>query len=830
MFPQIEDKDSLVASAVKEVPVNRLLPDCLVVSPHPNHQTSADESSSKEDLCVFPLTKAPYEKECPPTSTLSSLEDRWAPPHNDISDRHDLGGPPTETLQEEEIKINKVVKDRKPDTEEDFSFNKQCEEEKAEVKSSEQPCSDISGPEMTEITTPSVDESIEPYQSKAPDQVPSAPSTAVTNSIEKDEAKKESNSKFLIQEMNAGFPPTAAPESLEKGYLKIPHECTLSKIEESIDVHSHSTTQSSNSGFTICERRSDMKEALNSALDNDLEVNFCTNSNAENIVQGSKNRVKTENSQIEKEVEELDKTKTHPVAQKEESNANSVDAHINAADDDKRELCCPLENIPQIQISTTADIPDIQSAVADESQNKCFIIPKIETMEAELKECTLPLTILVQNKPESESGILQKHDTAHVSEVIIEDKIMTNTSDLLTTQKDMQNDYNLLLTEKVKEIAQLDEEPVIFKQEQQSVKSSEQFPQMDTVSIPVINISSTDDRDDNLVNALVSHTPPPFEAQTMPVFVVPPISVTCHENDSGHTLPTHGERAETETLDVTQRGTKHDVDNNIIRNPEKAQSPKQNLEETAKKRDKANTPPLLNEALIPKVGDGVPSFNKTAEDSEAEIIKIKSYKDTKTEMIVSLEDLQRNRSSIERLSSKPPAYPSLSPASLRKFMSKSPPDTGADKADEDLSGGSTPTSSLSCESSPRLKRRDSLSLIRSATPEELASGARRKIFIPKTKEDGEGALVGTLDAQNKKETPYMSPSQARRAALLQAPSGQNTPPMERRSPLLSRRKATLEVPKVMEESPKDEPVSTKREEKPAEKKPDPLKGKYIDAT
>ncbi|KAG7216040.1 hypothetical protein INR49_007791 [Caranx melampygus] len=206
------------------------------------------------------------------------------------------------------------------------------------------------------------------------------------------------------------------------------------------------------------------------------------------------------------------------------------------------------------------------------------------------------------------------------------------------------------------------------------------------------------------------------------------------------------------------------------------------------------------------------------------------------------EKAEKNRCTVERLSSKPPAHPSLSPASLRKFMPKAAPDQDNeavttvptitvgdrqnDKAEEDLSGGSTPTSSLSCESSPRLKRRDSLSLIRSATPEELASGARRKIFIPKAKDDGDGALLSLLDTQGKKETPYMSPSQARRAALLQASTGQNTPPMERRSPLLSRRKATLEVPKVVEETPKEEPV-TKKEEKPAEKKLDPLKAPQV---
>uniref|UniRef100_A0AAV2L4D1 non-specific serine/threonine protein kinase n=1 Tax=Knipowitschia caucasica TaxID=637954 RepID=A0AAV2L4D1_KNICA len=182
--------------------------------------------------------------------------------------------------------------------------------------------------------------------------------------------------------------------------------------------------------------------------------------------------------------------------------------------------------------------------------------------------------------------------------------------------------------------------------------------------------------------------------------------------------------------------------------------------------------------------------------------------------------------SVERLSFKPPLYPSLSPASLRKFMSKASgegegsADRQSDKAEDSLSGGSTPTSSLSCESSPRLKRRDSLSLIRSATPEELASGARRKIFIPKTKEE-------TEDCSNKKDSPYMSPGQARRASFLQPPTGPNTPPVERRSPLLNRRKATLEVPKVVEEIPVPEEVSIKLEDKSGDKKPDPLKAPQV---
>ncbi|XP_062277487.1 alpha-protein kinase 3 [Scomber scombrus] len=329
------------------------------------------------------------------------------------------------------------------------------------------------------------------------------------------------------------------------------------------------------------------------------------------------------------------------------------------------------------------------------------------------------------------------------------------------------------------------------------------------------------------------YKPKPVETTKVPLFVVPPISVTCDESDLR--LPTQCESTETETSAAKQRETKPDVDNNATTKPEKTQ----NKEELAEKSTTENTPSVLHEAPIPKLGDNVPSLSKTTEDNIIpEILKTKPLKEAKVENSVTVEDLLKNRSSVERLTFKPPTHPSLSPASLRKFMSKSAPDSDneamttvpvitlgdrqSDKADEDLSGGSTPTSSLSCENSPRLKRRDSLSLIRSATPEELASGARRKIFIPKPKEDGEG-----VDTQSKKETPYMSPSQARRAALLQAPMGQNTPPMERRSPLLSRRKATLEVPKVVEEIPTEEPVSTKQEKKHAEKKLDPLKAPQV---
>ncbi|KAI4905260.1 hypothetical protein NFI96_004831 [Prochilodus magdalenae] len=195
--------------------------------------------------------------------------------------------------------------------------------------------------------------------------------------------------------------------------------------------------------------------------------------------------------------------------------------------------------------------------------------------------------------------------------------------------------------------------------------------------------------------------------------------------------------------------------------------------------------------------------------------------------------LQRDKPAMEKLGLTTPVGPTLpplSPASLRRLMAKNNPNLenqgsipaisadGIDKKGEE-SGGSTPTSTLSCESSPKMKRRDSLTLIPSATPEELASGARRKIYLAKTKSEDEG-----LDTQNKRDSPKMSPSQARRAAFLQLQGGQQTPPMERRSPLLGRRKATLEVPKPKEET-SEETDNSNTESKPAEKeKLDPFKG------
>ncbi|XP_078056297.1 alpha-protein kinase 3 [Mustelus asterias] len=120
--------------------------------------------------------------------------------------------------------------------------------------------------------------------------------------------------------------------------------------------------------------------------------------------------------------------------------------------------------------------------------------------------------------------------------------------------------------------------------------------------------------------------------------------------------------------------------------------------------------------------------------------------------------------------------------------------------------------------STKVKLSDPPPIIPSATPAELASGARRKIFLPRAKQldDPEGPAPDTphLPAQPKKEEAVKRVHQApgdggrpaeesspfllaprRSSALLQAPALQQAVPTERRSPTMVRRMDTLEVPK-----------------------------------
>ncbi|XP_069758351.1 alpha-protein kinase 3 [Narcine bancroftii] len=124
-------------------------------------------------------------------------------------------------------------------------------------------------------------------------------------------------------------------------------------------------------------------------------------------------------------------------------------------------------------------------------------------------------------------------------------------------------------------------------------------------------------------------------------------------------------------------------------------------------------------------------------------------------------------------------------------------------------------------SGARIKLSDTPPAIPSATPAELASGARRKIFLPRSKQADESEALA-LDAPGspvllgKEEVARRVPAEGgaghaaegsslfpaalkRSGALLQAPVAQQSGPLERLSPASTQKMSTLEVPKLYEE-------------------------------
>ncbi|KAA8595432.1 hypothetical protein FQN60_010723 [Etheostoma spectabile] len=188
--------------------------------------------------------------------------------------------------------------------------------------------------------------------------------------------------------------------------------------------------------------------------------------------------------------------------------------------------------------------------------------------------------------------------------------------------------------------------------------------------------------------------------------------------------------------------------------------------------------------------------------------------------------------------------------SAKKIPTKSVP--GTDTQDENLHISQQDSSmvedfprtdsfgNLTPEVSPLLKKRESVSPVPSATPQELASGARRKILVPKAKTEEASEATSPVENQiQKNEVPTessklfaspvtfsTSPSLSRRSPLLQ-PRGEKTSPVERRSPLLSRRKTTSES-QAPSQPLTEELLSPITEVKPAEKdKHDPFKAPQV---
>ncbi|NXS63302.1 ALPK3 kinase, partial [Brachypteracias leptosomus] len=112
---------------------------------------------------------------------------------------------------------------------------------------------------------------------------------------------------------------------------------------------------------------------------------------------------------------------------------------------------------------------------------------------------------------------------------------------------------------------------------------------------------------------------------------------------------------------------------------------------------------------------------------------------------------------------------------------------------------------------------DPLAALPCATPEELASGARRKIYLPKAKQVGEEEETSP-ESPGHPRSPSVSPRQSRKnVALLQSPTLAPSSPAEQRSPTLMRKMATLEVPKLYEEPAGD---SSGDQEVPEDAKPE----------
>ncbi|XP_061679752.1 uncharacterized protein alpk3a isoform X2 [Syngnathoides biaculeatus] len=708
--------------------------------------------------------------------------------------------------QEVAVLTSSLLGEGKPDKELEYTSKKFCGENAKELKDPPRP--NINRPEVVMLTPTSLEEAVRTREIKTPIQI--LESNMDVHSSQRDHVKEAEG--VFSQEMNVGFLPATAPKM---GDLKMWSECVCSLADESKDDLKLRLPQSSESDFKKDETRSERKERVSVGNVNhpkeqkQVIVQFTETNNEVLEMVTEENKPLAEANELNKEsVKIMTDMKDHKQAEISVREDVSKMEHL----DNNKKHQCPYEKVPLL---------------SDISTNDNTGVPRIEIIEPQIKQFTLPLTILALKKIESEPSILEKHL-----------KPQPKAWDVLDSSG---RDDKLPPSDKGKEVLKSGDKMEIILPEQARMKDSQELPQVNYATIPQINVSSSDDKEDHKFrNIQVLDSLQHLEMSTVPLFVVPPISVTCHENESKGKKSNHTEWTETETFVVTE------YSQGCLGNGKTAMSEK--TQDKAEQSLPENISSMPNENVQERRNDSGPFLSRPTEDNiSLEILKEKPLKQAKIDISVTVEDLLRSRAPIERLIHKPPTHPSLSPGSIRKFLSKAAgeleSDAGktvpvitvderqSDKPDEDTSGGSTPmsstpTSSLSCESSPRLKRRDSLSLIRSATPEELASGARRKIFIPKPKEDAD-TTAGALEAQMKKESPYMSPSQARRAALLQAPVGQNTPPTERRSPLMNRRKTTLEVPKVVEEPPKEDPVKCVKEEKVAEKKPDPLKAPQV---
>ncbi|KAL2093011.1 hypothetical protein ACEWY4_010323 [Coilia grayii] len=475
--------------------------------------------------------------------------------------------------------------------------------------------------------------------------------------------------------------------------------------------------------------------------------------------------------------------------------------------------CCPLRQIPEIRVTINEEqpvnMPSINILITEPEEPEPVV--SIRHRLSELQEDAIELSDQMIVDPSTTVGSAPAGISATPGGMCVGEI----PEDILLPVKDTQEVVQQHASEKIN----LDKEP-------EPAKTSRQ---LDSSSIPVINVAETGvmprSHEDNAVAVkIASITAPQQEAHKRPPVMPPPTAITCVDG-SQEIMKDDKQDDEMKSLAAILWGVKHNID-------------EERNEVTPHKGFKAKEQPLTDNlsALPPKIPLPAETEPSLRANTPQISISATDKMGAPTEADMGADRPKKDRAAVEKLGVTTPLSPLMSPSTLRRLMAKglfgpdSPLGTSIpaitvdpERRGEENSGGSTPTSVLSCESSPKMRRKDSPSPIPSATPEELASGARRKIFLSKARaEEADGAV--SPDAQGKRDLPYMSPSQARRTAYLQAHPGQQTPPMEKRSPLLSRRKATLEVPKVQETPEETEPPKT--EARPADR-PDPFKAPQV---
>uniref|UniRef100_W5NBN5 non-specific serine/threonine protein kinase n=1 Tax=Lepisosteus oculatus TaxID=7918 RepID=W5NBN5_LEPOC len=413
-------------------------------------------------------------------------------------------------------------------------------------------------------------------------------------------------------------------------------------------------------------------------------------------------------------------------------------------------------------------------------------------------------------------------------------------------------------------LTQSDQKGKISEQEQERGKeNSELGTDMGNSLLPGIVINHEDNIELHKPDPRAMNLTPPRSdesasqtKQEAPAFMIPHVSIMCMDNIPTPESSVSGEdqpiAKDDESLSSLLRDVKKDLDtaksagvSSLERENENIK--KDSLPAEASTKGNATVPHLRTTALEDEKEQRV----SPSHPPHVAVMEQDREKNAEVAGEISAppaEKLQNDRPVADIVCLSITSTPPPSPAAARRLAAKAPPGTEApgvtavpsirvdstplaDTQEGDRVGRDTPPpSGPSRESSPKLQRHDSLTLIPSATPEELASGARRKIFIPKPRADEAEGAAGLPDAQANQDAAPMSPGQARKSAYLQAPPGPQTPPRERCSPNLSRKKSTLEVPKRFEET--DERTDSTKDSKPdapteEKQKQDPFKAPQV---